>query len=195
MGTHEHRSGGAAFALLLVFALGAVGCEAEVDEVPEIAEIESEPDELGVELDEELVFGPGDVGETFMVNGWVAGTPLFGQGFFVLTEWNRRLFVNTDQEVQAGTAVRVVGNLAAADVGVFEGWEAEAFGDDVEGEWDFERSYFLNASSVEPLEPGVLPATPPADQMGEPGTGPGEPMPPAGDTAGAPGTRERGDQE
>lgn len=140
--------------LLGVLALG--GCEAEREEVPEIAEIEAEPDEVGVELDEELLLGPDDVGETFMVNGWVSGTPLVGDGFFLLTEGNRQIFVRTPATAEAGAPVRVTGTLAVAEAAVFEGWEREVFEGELEAEWDVERGYFLDAATLEPLEPGAL---------------------------------------
>lgn len=151
-------------AFLVIGVLALAGCEAEREEVPEVAEIEAEPDEVGIELDEEFVIGPDDVGETFMINGWVAGRPLTGNGFFLLTEGNRRIFVETDQPAPpAGSPVRAIGTMAAADAMVFEGWETEAFEGEMEAEWDLERGYFLDARTVEPLSPGILPETPPSE--------------------------------
>ena len=139
-------------ALALAAGLGLAGCDAEPDEVPETAEVEVEPMEAELEFDEELVLGPEDVGETLMATGWVSGTPLPG-GFFLRTEDARLIFVETvEPEVSAGDQVRVIGPLVVTEVAVFEGWETDAFEDELEAEWDLERAYFIDAVTVTPLD-------------------------------------------
>lgn len=137
--------------ILVAAAIGMGGCgEAEMEEVPETAEVEAEPLEGELELDEELVLGLDDVGETIMATGWVIGAPV-ANGFFLRTEANRAIFVASDAQVSIGQAVRVTGPLVATDVAVFEGWEAEAFGTELEPEWDMETALFIDAISVTPI--------------------------------------------
>ena len=135
--------------LAAFFGLAACG-EAEMDEVPETAEVEAEPLEGELELEEELVLGLDDVGETIMATGWVSGVPLT-TGFFLRTEDNRVIFVETTEQVSAGQTVRVQGPLVATETMVFEGWEAEAFEAGFEAEWDVETALYIDATTVTPM--------------------------------------------
>lgn len=158
----------------LVVLFGLAGCgEAEVEEVPETAEIEGFDADAPVgerlELDEETVLGPDDIGENLMATGWVAGLPL-PNGFFLRTEDDRVIFVDAEQSVEPGQTVRVIGQLTATDAVVFEGWETDAFDAGFEAEWDVETVVYLDASSVMPVngeagagaagQEGAVPATP-----------------------------------
>jgi hypothetical protein len=137
-----------ALALAAVFGLAACG-EAEMDEVPETAEIEGIEETGALELEEEAVLGLDDVGEDIMATGWVVGLPL-PNGFFLRTEDDRVVFVDTDASVQTGDVVRVMGPLAAAEAVVFEGWEGDAFDAGFEAEWDVETVVYIDAASVTP---------------------------------------------
>ena len=135
----------------IAMAVAVAGCgDAEVDEVPETAEVEVEPVEGEVEYDEELILGPDDVGETIMATGWVSGVPL-ANGFFLRTEVDRVIFVESDRPVSAGDMVRATGPLMASEVAVFEGWEAEAFEAGFEAEWEVETAYYIDATTVEQM--------------------------------------------
>lgn len=137
-----------ALTILLAASLGVAGCgDAEVDELPEVAEVEA--DEMqGLEYDEELVLDAADIGETILATGWVSGLPL-DTGFFLRTEGNRLIFVSSEAEVASGDAVRVVGTLLETTVADFEGWEMDAFEDEIEAEWDFDEAYYIDATSTE----------------------------------------------
>lgn len=145
-----------AVGLAVIFGMAACG-EAEVDEVPETAEIEGfEAEEVPgerLELGEETVLGPDDIGASLMATGWVAGLPL-PNGFFLRTEDDRVIFVDSDHSVQPGETVRVIGQLTAADAVVFEGWETDAFDAGFETEWDVETVVYLDANSVMPIGGG-----------------------------------------
>lgn len=67
--------------------LAPAGCEAEPGEVPETADAEAGPVEGEVELEEEMVLGPDDVGETILATGWV--TAPLPTGFFLPAEDGR----------------------------------------------------------------------------------------------------------
>lgn len=137
---------------LLLTALATLGCEAEAerDELPEVAEVEVEPDEGELELNEELVLAQDDVGETIMATGWVTGIPL-GTGFFLRTEGNRVIFVESTETVSTGAAVRVTGPLMLAEALVLDEWEADAFERGFEAEWEVETTLFIDADTVEPM--------------------------------------------
>lgn len=79
--------------------------------------------------------------------GWVTGVPLPG-GFFLRTEDDRVIFVETDQPVTAGETVRVAGPLVATQTAVFEGWETDAFEAGFEAEWDVETIVYIDAFTV-----------------------------------------------
>lgn len=168
-------------ALALCFGLIACG-EAEVEEVPETAEMEdfdtgAEPGEA-LELDEETFLGPDDIGEDIMATGWVVGLPL-QNGFFLRTEDDRVIFVESDRSVQPGETVRAMGPLAGAEAVVFEGWETDAFDAGFEAEWDVETVVYIDAYSVLPVdgvgEEGQTQAGPESDTIAddERGTDPG----------------------
>ena len=138
-------------ALTLAVAFGAAACgEAELEEVPETAEVESDDDMGDLELDEETVIGADDVGEDLMATGWVAGMPL-PNGFFLRTEDDRVIFVETDESVEMGQEVRVAGPLVATEATVFEGWEGDAFETGFEAEWDVETVVYIDAFMVDTM--------------------------------------------
>lgn len=143
-------------ALSAVFGLGACG-EAELDEVPETAEVESDDDMGDLELDEETVLGMDDIGEDIMATGWVSGAPL-PMGFFLRTEDDRVIFVQSDADVTAGDQVRVAGPLVATEAAVFEGWETDAFETGFEAEWDVEAIAYVDAFTVTPMSGAMQPA-------------------------------------
>lgn len=137
--------------ILLATAVAATGCgEAEMEEVPETAEVEVEPMEGETELEEETVLGMDDVGEIIMATGWVTGVPL-ESGFFLRTEDDRVIFVETEDDVTPGQVVRVVGPLVASRVMMFEEWEADAFEAGFEAEWNVETALYIDAASVTPM--------------------------------------------
>lgn len=70
-----------------VALLAPAGCEAEPGEVPETADAEAGPVEGEVELEEEMVLGPDEVGETILATGWV--TAPLPTGFFLPAEDGR----------------------------------------------------------------------------------------------------------
>lgn len=178
-------------ALASIIGMGGTGAcgEAEVDEVPETAEIELEEGRL--EFEEETVLGPDDIGEDLMATGWVVGLPL-PNGFFLRTEDDRVIFVETDESVQPGETVRVMGPLTATEAVVFEGWEADAFDTGFEAEWDVETVLYIDAISVSPTDaPVPQDGTEPAGTI-ENGDRPVESGAEADDagTAGTPGAEE-----
>jgi hypothetical protein len=143
--------------------LSACEDEAEIDEVPEVAEVEAEPGRVevepgrvnidlpDVELEEEsLPFTDDDLGEMIMANGYVVGVPL-ANGFFLRTEGNHVIFVRSDQPMTGGGAVRVVGPLRKATHAVFDSWEADAFGTELEAEWKLVDIYYIDAVSIEDI--------------------------------------------
>lgn len=137
--------------ILLATAVAVTGCgEAEMEEVPETAEVEVEPMEGETELEEETVLGMDDVGEIIMATGWVTGVPL-ESGFFLRTEDDRVIFVETEDDVTPGQVVRVVGPLVASRVMMFEEWEADAFEAGFEAEWNVETALYIDAASVTPM--------------------------------------------
>lgn len=137
--------------ILLATAVGVIGCgEAEMEEVPETAEVEIDPIEREMELEEETMLGLDDVGETLMATGWVVGVPL-DNGFYLRTEDDRVIFVQTDTEVETGKAVRVWGPLAATETVVFDEWEIDAFDTGFEAEWDVETALYIQATRVTEL--------------------------------------------
>lgn len=155
-------------ALALGVLLGLAACgEAEWEEVPETAEIEQAETPGQLELDEETILGPDDIGERIIATGWVAGMPL-PNGFFLRTEDDRVIFVATDQTVQPGQTVRVVGSLLATQAAVFEGWESDAFETGFEPDWDVETVAYIDASTVSPIDgPGTGGDAPQPDRTQE----------------------------
>ena len=147
-------------AFTIAVLVGLAGCgEAELEEVPETAEITSDEDVHELELDEETVLGADDIGSDIMATGWVSGAPL-QNGFFLRTEDDRVIFVETDQSVAAGDQIRVLGPLVATQAPVFEGWEAEAFETGLEAEWDMETIAYIDAFSVSPIDGAAATTTP-----------------------------------
>jgi hypothetical protein len=148
---------GASLARLLVLLLAAGGLaacrdEAEVDEVPEVAEVKVDSGPGGVvevKLEEEYPLGPEDAGKLIYATGTVVGKVL-PVGFFLKTEANQVIFVATAQPVNPplGDAVRVVGPLRASTVAIFEGWKTDALEGEVEAEWQLVTTYFIEATAV-----------------------------------------------
>ena len=139
-----------------VFALGVAvaltGCdteggEAEIGEVPEVAEVETEPMQAELELEEALPLTEEDVGDIILVTGTVIGT-VIPEGFFVATEHGEVLFVESTEPTTPGELVTVTGPLQSATTLVFEEWETEALQGEVEAEWQMLRTFYVDAGSV-----------------------------------------------
>lgn len=147
----DRKAGRWALALTLIAAVGIAGCdteggEAEIGEVPEVAEMEPEDD--GMELEEALPLTAEDIGDRMLVTGTVIGT-IIPDGFFVATEHGEVLFVEAlEPNPVPGELVTVTGTLQAAEVPVFEEWETEAFENEIEAEWQMLRTYYLEGGSV-----------------------------------------------
>ena len=139
--------------LTLVAAVGLAGCDtegeqAEIGEVPEVAEMEPGEAEAGeIALEEALPLTAEDVGDMMLVTGTVIGT-VIPNGFFVATEHGEVLFVETTEMAVPGELVSVTGTLEAVEVPVFEEWETEALENEIEAEWQMMRSYYIDAGSV-----------------------------------------------
>ena len=141
-------------------AVALTGCddEAEIDEVPEVAEVDVDavavpvgPDSVAIaaqiELEETFPLDADDVGKIIVATGTVVGTPL-PVGFFLRTEGLQVIFVETTVPVAKGDRVRVVGPLTRATVAVFDGWEHDALEGQVEAEWDVQETWYIPATSV-----------------------------------------------
>ncbi len=135
---------------VLAAALAVAACEteyeeAELGEVPEVAEVEMEPEEI--ELEEAYPLTAEDLGDRLLVTGTVVGSVLPG-GFFVASEGGLVLFVETDHVAIPGEMVSVTGVLEAAETTVFDEWEVDALEGEIEAEWDVIPLYYLDAGSV-----------------------------------------------
>jgi hypothetical protein len=146
----SHRGARLRWSVLLLCTAATLsaceGDEAEVDEVPEVAEVEVKPGG-GVELEETFPLTPEDIGETIMATGVVVGNAL-PTGFFLRTEGSQVLFVEATQPVAEGDTVRVVGPLQTATAAVFEGWEVDAFEGEAEAEWKMLDLWYIDAATV-----------------------------------------------
>jgi hypothetical protein len=154
----------AALAMSVAFA-ACTAPEEDVQEIPEVTEVEQDEDTGARELERETVLGPGDEGETILATGWVEGKPL-DNGFFLRTEFNRIVFIETTQDVAAGESVRVQGQVRRSDAEAFNGWEVGALGDDLKPDLDLWRGIHLQAQTVEKIEG-------PARRSDEPARDPG----------------------
>ena len=121
--------------------------ERNEEEMPEVVEVERDDDTGAMELDEEMILGPGDVGKTIIATGWVEGKPV-ENGFFLRTEHKRIVFVESDQKLNTGDAVRVTGTVEKAVAETFNGWEMAALGEDLNPDLDLWRGVYLNSSDV-----------------------------------------------
>lgn len=132
---------------MLATAVAIAGCsdEAEIDEVPEVAEVEVDDGE--VRLEEEFPLDAGDIGKIIMATGTVVGSPL-PNGFFLLTEAGQVLFVDTTVPVTPADHVRVVGPLGAATIASFDGWKTDALAGQPLAEWDVLETWYIDATSV-----------------------------------------------
>ena len=136
----------------MVFSLAAVvivssGCsdEAEPNQVPEVARVEVEDGE--VKLEEKFPLSPDDVGDVVMATGTVTGAPL-SHGFFLLTEGNQVIFVESAAQVAPADHVRVVGPLGVAAIGTFDGWKRDALTGLQVADWDLLETWMIRASTV-----------------------------------------------
>jgi hypothetical protein len=142
-------------AAALIAAVGTTGCntdtepgQAELGEVPEVAEVDAEPTPRGeLELEEALPLTEEDIGDELLVTGTVTGT-VIPDGFFVATEHGRVLFVESAERVMPGELVTVTGPVRSATVPVFEEWEVQALQGEVEAEWELLRTYYIEGQSV-----------------------------------------------
>jgi hypothetical protein len=138
-------------------AIGAYagGCtrenESENEELPEVSQIETNKETGARELTEELVLGPEDEGQTILATGWVEGRPL-DNGFFLRTEYNRVVFIEGKEDVSTGDEVSVTGVVRKSDAEMFNGWEEQALGENLEPDLDLWRGVYMEASEVHAVE-------------------------------------------
>ena len=137
----------------LAIGVYAGGCTRENDneELPEVSQIEPNEETGARELSEEMVLGPTDEGETILATGWVEGKPL-DNGFFLRTEYNRVVFVEGKEDVSTGDAVSVTGVVHRSEAEMFNTWEEQALGEDLEPDLDLWRGVYLKAGEVHPVE-------------------------------------------
>ncbi|HEX6748056.1 MAG TPA: hypothetical protein VF092_12250 [Longimicrobium sp.] len=138
--------------LLATGGLAACSDEAEVDKVPEVAEVKADTAPGGVvevKLEKAYPLGPEDVGKVIYATGTVVGKVL-PAGFFLKTEGNQVIFVATPPAVNPplGVALRVVGPLRASTAAIFEGWKTDALEGKVEAQWQLVTTYFIEATAV-----------------------------------------------
>jgi hypothetical protein len=117
------------------------------EEIPEVSSVDRDSSTGVMELDDEMVLGPGDVGKTILATGWVEGKPL-AEGFFLRTEHKRIVFVETDHKVEAGQAVSVTGTVARSQAEAFNKWEMDALGEDLNPDLDLWRGVYLDGSEI-----------------------------------------------
>jgi hypothetical protein len=139
----------AALVTSVSFSACAPEDERNEEELPEVVEIERDDDTGAMELDDEMVLGPGDVGKTIIATGWVEGKPL-ENGFFLRTEHKRIVFVESDQKLNTGDQVRVTGTVERSVAESFNGWEMAALGEDLNPDLDMWRGVYLRGSEVLP---------------------------------------------
>jgi hypothetical protein len=141
-------------ALSLAASVAFTGCEIpeeDAEDLPEISEVERDPETGARELQKELMLGPEDEGETIIATGWVEGRPL-ENGFFLRTEYDRVVFIESEQDVGSGDAVRVEGLVKRTEAESFNQWEREALGEDLDPDWEFWRGIYLDAHEVGQIE-------------------------------------------
>ena len=141
-------------AAALLMSASFTACDApeeNVEELPDVTEVEPDRETEARELEQEMVLGPEDEGETILATGWVEGQPL-DDGFFLRTEYNRIVFIETDRDVGSGEAVRVQGQVRKSDAESFNRWEVDALGEDLKPDWDLWRGIHLDAQTVDKVE-------------------------------------------
>ena len=145
------RATGFATSLLLLGACQPR--EVEVAPPPAVAEAPARPAPAAavvapveVQFERALPITAEDVGDLLVARGTVVGKP-GPNGFFLRTDRNRVVFVESTEPVALGRQVRVVGPLQAAEVPVFDGWQRDLLGN-LEADWDLLRLYYIRASSV-----------------------------------------------
>ena len=148
--------------LITAATLGGCKSKADMDKVPEVAEVKTRPGEIKVEpdkiemkpaevsLEEKFPLRKGDIGKTFYVAGTVVGTP-GPLGFFLKTEGNEVIFINTTTSLMAGQAVRAVGTLNQAKTAEFKGWKKSMLGRELKAEWKLQDLWYLDASAVQSM--------------------------------------------
>ncbi|MDX1568348.1 MAG: hypothetical protein R3223_11145 [Longimicrobiales bacterium] len=118
--------------------------EAEMEEVPEVAEIEPEVGGEEVDLEEAYPLTEEDLGDILLVNGTVIGQPV-EDGFFVRTEYDRVIFVQSSADIEPGEIVSVAGVLEAAGTVGYDQWQAGAgLSDDLAADLDLLTVYYLD---------------------------------------------------
>ena len=149
---------------VLLTSVALTACEpdpAEIDEVPEVAEVATEPVGVAVgpegaavvaeiRLEELYPLEEDDVGKVIMATGTVVGQPIPG-GFFLRTEGNQVLFVRTTTPVSPGSTVRVVGPLGMATAAVFDEWSVDALEGQIEAAWEIQHQWYVEATGVTPV--------------------------------------------
>ena len=159
--TTFHRSTRWRCLVLVLGLLPACRDEADIDEVPEVAEVEVEPRavevspegvavEAEVRLEDAFPLTAEDVGDVIVATGTVVGTPL-PTGFFLKTEGIEVFLVESTVPVAPGARVRVVGPLGMVTQAVFDEWEVDSFQSEVEAEWDIQHRWFIDATAVTPV--------------------------------------------
>jgi hypothetical protein len=141
-------------ALSLAATVAFAGCdvpEEDVEDLPEVSEVERDGDTGAMELEKELMLGPEDEGETIIATGWVEGRPL-ENGFFLRTDYDRVVFIESENDVSSGDAVRVEGLVKKSEAESFNQWEREALGEDLDPDWEFWRGIYLDAHEVNEVE-------------------------------------------
>ena len=149
--------------LLIGTLVSACANEPEEPQIPDVAEVEVEPAEVkerpgGVEielpeirLENAFPLTDEDEGDLVIATGTVVGKP-GASGFFLRTESNKVLFVeSTTIPVRTGDAVSIIGPLRKATVAIFEGWEKDAFENQLEAEWELTDLWYIEAVSVSRL--------------------------------------------
>ena len=139
-------------ALSLGLVLGVAGCEteggqAEMEEIPEVAEMEPQVGEDGVDLREALPLTQEDVGEIIFASGTVIGEPL-PNGYFLETEHDIVIFVETEVRPEPGQVISVSGPLGQVAAPVFDEWEVEALTGDIEADYDYVRLFYIDDDAI-----------------------------------------------
>jgi hypothetical protein len=132
------------------------------------------PHEAPVDLEQIAPLGSDDLGRMVNVSGSVVGQPL-DNGFWVLTDQDRVVFIQTDRPVVTGEHVQVTGMVEQNTHEQSEQWFDEAGLREAVG-WNVERSMHLRVGEPGPglpPEPG-MPA-PQDEPQPQPAPGPNGP--------------------
>lgn len=137
------------------------------------------PEEAPTSLEQLDPLGPDDVGRRVNVSGAVVGQPA-GNGFWILTDQDRVVFIQTDRPVVTGEHVQVTGTIDQNTSEESEQWFDEAGLREAVG-WNVERALHVRAGEQAPAQPGMpeQPGEAPGQIPGEAPPGPeAEPNPP-----------------